>query len=131
MNKDAIDKIAEWNGSIVEALEHATMPFTQANNIINAVNAIDNLVKQTKKEIDEDKTALLDIIEGLMANWPSTEIIEYYTPEPKRAALLRKEALARGATVLQGRTSKPVEGTREWDAQAMQVRLVQRRESEG
>lgn len=49
-----------------------------------------------------DKTELLDTIEGLLANWPSSEVVNHYTAE-SRSILMKDEALKRAGDAIRAR----------------------------
>lgn len=50
---------------------------------------------------DEDRAALIDVIRGLLVNWPHTEAVEHTTQlDSRRCVLTKAEALKRAAAIL-------------------------------
>lgn len=43
---------------------------------------------------------LIEIVEGLLANWPHTEVIDYYNPRQSRPVLTKAVALERAADIV-------------------------------
>lgn len=102
MSMENIDKIDRSVREIIEQLLKIAMPFETAVTLNTSFNGIINLVKAVKEDHAEDRKELLDIIEGLLGNWPATEVIEYY--KPKQGSFLQKKEAFRLATeVLENR----------------------------
>lgn len=50
--------------------------------------------------IAAERDGLLEIIEGLLANWPHSEIADWYMPRKPKPVLTKTEALKRAVEAL-------------------------------
>ena len=97
MSLNTIGVLVRCVEEIEEALEHESvvMSYSTASHLRGHIRALQKLVDELEQETTESRGKLVEIIEGLLANWPHTEIRAYYKPNAARAVLTGDEALMR------------------------------------
>jgi len=102
MSKDTIDKVTRAAEEISDALVHGSvaMNYSIAVRVRESLASIHKLVEDLKDEHTEDRAGLIEIIEGLLANWPDTEAVAFYGPNVGSAVLTKDEAFRRACSVL-------------------------------
>lgn len=101
MGLDTIDKITREANDLRHTLEGAGMRWTlaDAEQINSSLKAFDILVDRVKEEMRENDARVREVLEGLLAAWPHSEIVDYYKPQNK-SVLMKHEALKRAAAHL-------------------------------
>lgn len=95
-------KILRAVGEIREALEGASMEYQNALAVNDGLRAIEAIAARVEDEHAAEIKVQTDIIEGLLANWPHTEIVQHYTPS-EQPVLMKEEALKRASILLKSR----------------------------
>lgn len=96
MSLDTIDKIPRSTRELRDALQGASMPYGSALVIDEALVGVEALAALVKAEHEQEVRDLLAVVEGLLANWPHTEVVKHYTPT-ERPVLTKEEALKRAS----------------------------------
>ena len=99
MSLDEIDRIARNAQEVRDALSDKVMGYDQALDIDAKLAAITIFVDDVKDAYAGELKNLREIIDGLLANWPHTEITSYYTPTAN-PILTKHVALERAAAIV-------------------------------
>lgn len=65
-----------------------------------AFDYADKEVSEEKRDTMSETDRMRDVIRGLLANWPHTEIMHYYMPTDVKPVLTKEEALRRAAKIV-------------------------------
>lgn len=111
MSRETYEKIRGSAAEVVDRLEGRTgvgdgidyrviMPYDVAVEIETTLRAVMKMAIDLQEEHQEEVRGLTEVIEGLVANWPDTEVIEVYKPSATRPVLMKDEALKRARRVM-------------------------------
>ena len=100
MGMNDIDKIARCAEEVREDLREVQMPYELALNVDATLAGVSKLVDHAKSAHVDEIIDLREIIEGLLANWPATEIHDYYVPS-HRPVLTKRIALEKAKNSMQ------------------------------
>lgn len=87
---------------ITDFLVGAQMKYQDAVSAAEELRGIKVTADRIQTEAENSNRILMEIIEGLMSNWPHTEIVDYFRASNPGTAVLQKEiALKAAAQMLQ------------------------------
>lgn len=106
MSEDHLDDIQTHVRNIErELMAGATMSFENATTIDYALDGIGEAVEGVREDTRREWKELIAVIEGLLANWPHSEVNEYYEPSAERSVLMKNEALLRAKQLIDARNA--------------------------
>lgn len=99
MSLSDVDKIPARAQNIGSALKEASMPYGTAVEISGHLDSLEYLAKCIQNDRAAEIKEIVDVVEGLLANWPHTEASAHYKPSGA-PVLMKDEALKRAALLL-------------------------------
>lgn len=99
MGREVYEKIVDAADDVEREISDVMMPFNVAVQVGMHLHSIRHQVSYMKDD-RRNLENMIEIVEGLLSNWPSTEIVEFYNPDHNRPALIKKEALKRASEAL-------------------------------
>lgn len=93
--------LAEALRNIDSALRHedVRMPYVVAADLVRDLKDAEAMTERLSA-FAELSVKAFEALEGLLANWPTTDAVGHYTPDPHATVLMKDEALKRAAEAL-------------------------------
>ena len=111
MSRPTQEKLKEALSNIMSACEQLTMPFNIAVGLGQDFRYAERAAEDLNKFVKLSNSAF-EALEGLLANWPTTDAALKYQPDPHRPVLMKDKAIDQAADVL--KKYREIEGEFTW-----------------